>query len=124
MARTYQSMGYREIQKYNSSLLQEYQDLNQERKAQGLQNRGWGQVIKLYEWLNTRVGKVATLLKSFFLMEQSASEFREAVSESQQTVEKPSPKIEECQDEIKHQPNPLVLQYIPKNNIVEMKVYQ
>lgn len=123
MARTYQSMGYREIQKYNSSLLQEYRELDQERKNQGLQNRGWNQVIELYEWLNTRVGKIATLLKSFFFMEQSASECRETISKYQQNVEKSSPKIEQYQNEITNQPDPLIFKYTPKNNIVEIGVH-
>lgn len=124
MARTYQSMGYKEIQQYNSSLLKEYKDLDVERKNQRLSNRGWKQVIALYEWLNFRVGKVATLLKSFLLMEQSAVEIRETIIEANQIADKTLTEIEQSQEEIKQkiQQDDLILKYSPQNNIVEMGV--
>lgn len=126
MARTYQSMGYRDIQRYNRSLLQEYKELDKERKNEGLRNRGWRQVIELYEWLNSRVGKVATLLQSFFLMEQSASQIRETVSQANQSADQTLAEIEQSQDETRQQlePGVLVRQYRSKNNIVEMGVHQ
>lgn len=124
MARTYQSMGYKEIQQYNSSLLKEYKDLDVERKNQRLSNRGWKQVIALYEWLNFRVGKVATLLKSFLLMEQSAVEIRETIIEANQIADKTLTEIEQSQEEIKQkiQQDDLILKYSPQNNIVEIGV--
>jgi len=124
MARTYQSMGYKEIQQYNSSLLKEYKDLDVERKNQRLSNRGWKQVIALYEWLNFRVGKVATLLKSFLLMEQSAVEIRETIIEANQIADKTLTEIEQSQEEIKQkiQQHDLILKYSPQNNIVEIGV--
>lgn len=124
MAQTYQSMGYREIQKYNSSLLREYQNLDVERKNQGLSNRGWKQVIILYEWLNARVGKVATLLKNIFLMEQSAVEIKETIIEANQLADQTLTEIKQSQDKIRQkiQPDDLILKYSPQNNIVQMGV--
>lgn len=44
-------MTYREIQKYNSENLSP--KLNRRRKKFNLTNRGWANVIKLYEWIQS-----------------------------------------------------------------------
>lgn len=84
--KTYKGMTYRQLQAENSGDLNS-KEANKLRKQHGLTNRGWGNVIDLYEWLHSALGGMKEMGSRFAKIIGIAQRMKEAEYEIRNTID-------------------------------------